>query len=171
VAAVGAATAAALRNATGVASVLTPEIDFSAGALLELPEFAVVKGRRYLVVTGASARVDIAATLRARGADADTAAVYRRIMLEVAPSQIAAQLASADIAVVTSGEALRRLVERVPDALRDRLVHLQLVVASARMVELAKELGFITVPLVPESIAVSAFVDALAAGASQRKLQ
>jgi uroporphyrinogen-III synthase len=78
VAAIGAATAAALRE-RGVAAPIVPTGAFDTESLLSLPAFARVAGWRVLVVRGVGGREALADGLRARGAEVRYLECYRRI--------------------------------------------------------------------------------------------
>lgn len=159
--AVGAATAAALER-LGVAVALPAERYDSEG-LLAMPELQQVAGRRYALIAGEGGRTLIADTLRARGAEVTRLEVYRRIDLPYPPEQVAAALAVADVAIVSNGEGLAHLARLLPDAARDTLRRLQLVVPSQRVVEQARQLGVLTTPLVPERVADASYVRCLEA--------
>nr|WP_277346267.1 uroporphyrinogen-III synthase [Solimonas marina] len=158
--AVGSATAAALL-AQG-RDVDLPDGAYSSEGLLALPALQSVQGRRYAIVTGEGGRELLASALRARGAQVDVIAVYRRIALPYAPAMVAQVVGDADAAIVTSGEALTRLVDLLSETpARATLQRLPLVVPSQRVVEHARQLGFRTTPMVPDQVADSAFVQCL----------
>jgi uroporphyrinogen-III synthase len=146
IAAIGPATADALAAAGAAASAL-PLHGSSSEALLALPEFAAVAGRRVLVVTGEGGRGLIEEALAARGAVAERAEVYRRLSLPYPPDAVASALRRCDVIVVTSAEALEHLVRLAPAALLKTLLRKPLVVPSARVVEEARRLGFGTLRL------------------------
>jgi len=77
IAAVGAATAAALTEAS-ISVALRPEEDFSSEGLLDTPALREVDGSRVLIIRGEGGREHLAQTLRARGASVEYAEVYRR---------------------------------------------------------------------------------------------
>jgi uroporphyrinogen-III synthase len=156
--AIGAATAAALA-ALGFGAA-TPDGEYSSEGLLQLPQLQQISGRRYALITGAEGLGLLAATLAARGALVDTVAVYRRVGVAHPPERVLAALQGAQAAIVTSGEALRQLLRVTPSAAQAQLRTLRLVVPSARVVELARELGFAP-PLVPEHISDADFVRCL----------
>lgn len=159
--AVGAATAAALER-LGHAP-LVPAQDFSTEGLLEMPELQDLAGRRVAVISGEGGREALAPALRARGAEVERIAVYRRVPLPHDADAVARALAQADALIVTGGEALVQLLQLAPAAERPRLLGLQLVVPSRRVVEQARQLGFGREPLVPDQVADAAFVRCLEA--------
>lgn len=161
---IGFATAAALK-AAGCDPALVPAEGSTSEDLLATPAMRDVKGRSVLLVRGEGGRETLPATLAARGAQVETAAVYRRVPVHPAADDVAALLRRADAAIVTSGETLTQLVRVTPACARERLLALQLVVPSARVVQTAIELGFGSRPLAPASVSDSDFVDLVVAWA------
>ncbi|WP_051362325.1 uroporphyrinogen-III synthase [Solimonas soli] len=159
--AVGAATAAALER-LGV-TVVAPAASYNSEGVLALPELQQCAGRRYALITGEDGRTLIADTLRARGAELTTLAVYRRVDLPYPPAQIAELLAATDVAIVTSGEALAQLARLLPAGDAGLLRRLQLVVPSQRVVEQARQIGVLAAPLMPEQVADASYVRCLEA--------
>lgn len=157
--AVGSATAAAL-DAAGHPGAISPEQHASSESLLALPPLQAVQGQRFLIVTGADGRELLADELVARGAVVDTLVVYRRRPLAHEAQRIEAEIAMADVAIVTSGESLDRLWALTPEPLRPVLLQLQLLVPSPRVLEKALTLGF-TAPLLPETVSDEAIVRCL----------
>lgn len=166
--AVGGATAAALANA-GHPGAISPEQQASSETLLQLPQLHDVAGKKYLIVTGEDGRELIASELRARGAQVDALSLYRRKPVEHDEMRVEAEIAMADVIVITSGETLERLWAITPEALRSTLLGLQLVVPSARVLEKARSLGF-NAPLLPETVSDDAIVRCLS-NWRQRQLQ
>lgn len=159
-AAVGAATAAAL-EAGGHEVRAAPVEGASAEALLALPEFQDVAGKRFLVLTGAGGLPQLQDTLRARGAQVDVAEVYRRVPLPYEAAALEEALARAQVIVLTSGEALAQLHRLTPEAARKKLLSRQLVLPSRRVVETALELGFTRPPRVAEPMSDAAILRCL----------
>lgn len=157
--AVGAATAAALR-ALG-RDVDLPDGAYSSEGVLALPELQQIASRRYAIITGEAGLDRLAPGLRERGAQVESIAVYRRIALPHLAQTVVDFIARSDIAIVTSGEALTRLVELTPVEQRAALFALPLVVPSQRVVEHARQFGFRMAPLVPEQVADTAFLQCL----------
>ena len=139
--AVGAATAAAL-EAGGRELAAAPQHAHSGEALLALPEFQSVQGKRYLVVTGERGLDVLASGLRARGAEAEVAEVYRRVPMPYDEARVLAALRGVDVIVLTSGEALQHLQSLTPVGSRPTLMKKTVVVPSERVVEMARGLGF-----------------------------
>ena len=160
--AIGAATAAAVRDA-GFPRVRSPEGGSSSEALLELAELRDVRGHRFMIVTGAGGRDHLASTLRARGAEVETIALYRRRPLNYEASRVEAEIAIADAIVVTSGEGLDQLWKLTEEALRPMLRHRKLVLPSQRVVEKAvQEYGFESLR-VPADLSDQGVLDCLSA--------
>lgn len=157
--AVGAATAAALQ-ALGQ-SPAQPLSAYSSESVLELPELQDVAGQDILIVTGEAGLDRLREGLRARGARVHEALVYRRVPLPHPPEAVTQALHRARAAIVTSGEALQRLYDLSASADRAELLKVQLVVPSRRVVEQARELGFVRAPLLPDPIADAAYVQCL----------
>jgi uroporphyrinogen-III synthase len=156
--AIGGGTAAALAKLGYTA--LAPE-GADSETLLAWPRLQAVEGQELLIVTGEGGRGLLAQTLAERGARVRVARCYRREPVAHAPEAVAAALAAVDIALLTSGEALERLLALTPDAARARLLALPLVVPSARVVELARRLGFRAALLVPDAVSDAAYLACL----------
>lgn len=165
-AAVGPATAAALA-AAGAAAAAVPLAGASSGALLALPEFERLDGVRVLIVTGEGGLDVLERGLVERGASVARAEVYRRVPLPYPPEAVAAALRRTDVLVVTSGQALERLVRLTPEDARKALLRKSLVVPSGRMVEKARELGFLQPPRVADPVTDAALCAACATGPQQ----
>lgn len=159
-AAVGAATAGALSEA-GRGAALVPAGGDGGQALLNLPQFAAPRGQRILIATGADSLPQLAAGLHARGAEVVVLELYRRVALPHTGACLQLLLGSAQAAIVTSGAGLRHLYRLTPPAALPALLRLQLVLPSARVVELARALGFIRAPLLPARVSDADFVEAL----------
>ncbi len=140
--AVGQGTARALRR-HGAGVVAAPTRMDSEG-LLALPAMADLDGKRVALVTAPGGRGMIAAQVQARGAQLLRVDVYERIPLQVPAAQWA-RLQALDapaVLVVSSGEALERVLPQVPPGLRRRWQEQPLVAASTRLAALATTLGF-----------------------------
>lgn len=140
VAAIGPATAAAL----GSAPVLTvPVSGASSEALLAQSGFSNVAGLRVLVVTGEGGLGLLEEELAARGAVVERAEVYRRVPLPYPADTVAGFLRRANILVVTSAEALEHLLRLTPEDAHKALKRKALVLPSARVIERARDMGFV----------------------------
>ena len=156
--AIGGGTAAALAR-LGY-SALAPE-GADSETLLAWPRLQAVQGEELLIVTGEGGRGLLAQTLSERGARVRVARCYRREPVRHAPEAVVTALAEVDIALLTSGEALEQLLALTPEAERPRLWSLPLVVPSARVVELARRLGFRAALLVPDAVSDAAYLACL----------
>lgn len=142
--AVGSGTRRALHR-HGVAADAPERMDSE--GLLAMPQLADVAGRRIGLVTGAGGRDRLAPALRQRGAEVLRADVYARVPLALPPKQLealAAALASPRqvLLPVTSGDALQRVLDALPAALRKPLARAAVVAASTRLAEAARAAGF-----------------------------
>lgn len=99
VAGVGAATAAALREA-GFARVIAPQGGFDSESLLACPELQDVKGRRVVVFRGVGGREHLRTTLEARGAAVAYVECYRRERPASDPAGLLAALERGEIDAV-----------------------------------------------------------------------
>ena len=139
VAAVGSGTRRALQ-ALGAREVLAPETGADSEALLALPEFHEVAGKRILIVRGEGGRELLADTLAARGARTEYLECYRRMLphADIAPLIAAWDRGEVDALTVSSTASLDNLVTLlgVP-----RLAAKPLFVNHGRVAERAREVG------------------------------
>lgn len=142
--AVGAGTRAALARA-GVPDALAPARQDSEG-LLALPPLAAarVRGRDVGLVTAPGGRGKIPEALAERGARMRRADVYARVPLAPDPRAIGRlQAARGDLLLpLTSGEALQRILDALPEDAAARLRRARVVAASPRLAALAEAAGF-----------------------------
>ena len=160
-AAIGPATATAIA-AAGHAGAATPVAGASSEALLALAEFQQLQDVRILVVTGEGGRHVLERELAARGASVERAEVYRRVPLPYPPEAVASALRKSDVVVITSGESLEHLVRLTPEGSRPSLFKKALVVPGGRVVEKARELGFVQPPRLAEPMSDAALCSACA---------
>ncbi|HET8552263.1 MAG TPA: uroporphyrinogen-III synthase [Gammaproteobacteria bacterium] len=135
-AAVGEATARALRYEV-LADVLEPPVGAGAGAeaLLALPAFADLTGRRVLIFGGEGGRPELAAELIQRGASVEKIALYRRAPpADLGSLRFWLDTHAPAALIVTSVTALNHLESVGADA--------QLVAPSPRVVKHAGLLGY-----------------------------
>ncbi|MFW5969200.1 MAG: uroporphyrinogen-III synthase [Halofilum sp. (in: g-proteobacteria)] len=168
VAAVGPATAAALRERGFVVTVEPVGSNDSEG-LLAHPAMAPerVSGRHVLIVRGEGGRGLLGGGLVARGAAVDYAEVYRRVR---PAGPVPAAAAGCDIITVTSNEGLINLLAMTDSATRTRMLRRPLVTVSERGAARAREAGFtgpIRVAGGADSQSIAAAAEALAAASSQ----
>jgi uroporphyrinogen-III synthase len=158
--AAGPATAKALQ-AGGLEEAQAPAEHEGSEALLALPELTGVDGKRVLLVTGTRTRPTLRQTLVGRGAKLHTWAVYRRVPVPYEPATVQQALAAVQAALLTSAEGLSRLCALTPAESEPHLKGLQLVVASKRVAEQARDLGFTRAALVTPRVRDQALVDCL----------
>lgn len=159
-AAAGAATAAALGEAGHAGALVPSGLDGAAGLLAD-PRFAAPAASRILIVTGDNTLPELAEGLRARGAEVEVLAVYRRVPVAHAPQVVAQAIAASQVAIVSSGEALAHLLAITPATGREQLLSLQLALPSPRMIEKARAAGFTQIPLLPARVSDAAYVELL----------
>lgn len=164
VAAVGRASARELER-FGVGPVLAPRERFDSEALLELPEFQDLRGKRVVIFRGEGGRELLAETLGARGAQVEYAECYRRVRPDADVGPLLERWArkEIDVVVVTSVEGLRNLFDMLGKLGSQWLLKTPLVVVSERMAQAARELGFRDAPRVAASAADEAVLAALRA--------
>ncbi len=150
-AAVGRGTARAL-EAQGLRVELVPVERYDSEGLLALPalQAGAIGGKRVLIFRGEGGRELLAETLHSRGAEVEYAEVYRRVRPAVDAGRLLEPMArgEVDVIMVTSGEALRNLLEMVGEAARQWLYHTPLLVVSERLADLAQSMGFRIAPIV-----------------------
>ena len=143
IAAVGKATAAALMAIDWPVH-LVPEAGFNSEALLATDAMQQVKGQRVLIIRGEGGRAKLANELGQRGARVDYLEVYRRTKPRVGNAELNRTLVEnkLDVLVITSGEALRNLLELAGENNAKLLKSIPLVVISSRIKNIADKLGF-----------------------------
>jgi uroporphyrinogen-III synthase len=142
-AAVGSATAKAMRERQLPVDVL-PETGSNSEALLDTPEFRQVRGLSCLIVRGEGGRELLAETLRQRGARVAYWEVYRRVKPALDSEAFLGRLDKnlPKVLTVTSGEALRNLVEMCGGSLPEQWLSLPLAAFSERIGRMARLSGF-----------------------------
>ena len=153
----------------GFIDVIAPASEFDSEALLALPEFSAIAGRRIVIFRGEGGRTYLGETLAARGAVVEHAACYRRAL----PGDGRAGLDSAwargkvDAILVSSGEGLANLLEMLGDAAPQRLAGTVLFVPHERVAGEAARLGLGLVRIAgPGDAQMSAALVAYFGGAS-----
>jgi uroporphyrinogen-III synthase len=132
VAAVGEATAQALRN-SGFARVISPTERHDSEALLALERLQAVRGENIIVFRGEGGREQLRQQLEARGAKVTYAQCYRRLRPVADPAPLLAAWERGEIHAVSalSGETLENFVALVGPAGERRLATTALVVPHA----------------------------------------
>ena len=144
VATVGQGSAKALR-AAGVSEVIAPAERFDSEGLLALPELQRIAGWRVMIFRGDGGRELLGDTLKARGAEVEYVACYRRGR----PQDNAGELLQAqpDAITVTSSEALGYLWQMLDTEALSVLRDTPLFVPHPRIAELARSQGWTEVHL------------------------
>lgn len=160
---VGAGTLRALAR-HGIRGV-APDTRSDSEGLLALPQFAAVKGRRFVLVGAPGGRDLIAPTLRARGARVEPVHVYARGRPRLTRRHFSALAEAADpvVTLLSSGEALAHLVALLPPPALERLRRASLVVSSARLAAAAGRHGFGDVQVAATAAAADLLAAATAA--------
>jgi uroporphyrinogen-III synthase len=129
VAAIGEATAEALRN-SGLARVISPAGRHDSEALLALPELQAVKDENVIVFRGEGGRELLRQSLESRGARVHYVECYRRVRPAVDPSALLAAGARGEVQAVSvlSAETLENFVALVGAAAQPWLARSTLVV-------------------------------------------
>lgn len=154
----------------GVAAI-APHARTDSEGLLALPELAEVRGRRIALVGAPGGRDLIAATLRARGAHVAAAHVYERVPPRLTRRHFEALARARDplVTLVSSGEALSNLAERLPAEAIARLRRQMLVVSSERLAARARVLAFVDVHVARSALPVD-LLDAAQAALARHRL-
>lgn len=159
-AAAGQRTSEALLRHGGRIDIQAPP-PFNSEALLAAAELQAVRGKNIAIFRGEGGRELLADTLRQRGATVSYAEVYRRVQPE---NRLAAIIdrEKIDIVTITSQSGLSNLVTMADlEQQREWLLSTPLAVISARIAQLATELGFKYPPLVAERADDEALVQAM----------
>ena len=129
VAAVGEATAQALRN-SGFARVISPQERHDSDALLALPELQAVRGLAIVIFRGEGGRERLREELELRGASVAYAECYRRVRPDSDPRPLLDAWARGQVHAVSvlSAETLENFVALVGDAAARHLSATTLVV-------------------------------------------
>jgi len=132
VAAVGEATAQALRN-SGFATVISPKERHDSEALLALPELRSVKGENIVVFRGEGGREHLRDVLEDRGARVDYVECYRRSRPRTDPAPLLAAWARGDVHAVSalSAETLENFLAMLGAEADARIAGCALVVPHA----------------------------------------
>jgi uroporphyrinogen-III synthase len=127
----------------GVTDVIAPVGRFDSEALLELPAFALVYGKRIVVFRGVGGRELLSETLRERGALIEYAECYRRVRPEGDAGLLLRAWSRGELhaITVTSSEGLRNLLDMIGADGRERALGTPLFVPHPRIAETASGLG------------------------------
>lgn len=129
--------------ARGFTAVIAPAGRADSEALLALPEFTGVAGRRIAIFRGEGGRQYLGETLTARGAVVEHAACYRRTLPAAGSAALAKAWAGGkvDAVFVSSGEGLANLLEMLGSDRPQRLAATALFVPHPRVAEDAARRG------------------------------
>ena len=145
VAAIGQATASALRSRNIIPDIVPPGMADSE-SLLAMPQLRDVAGKTVVIVRGEGGRELLADTLARRGAHVHYRECYRRVALSPDPGRLEALLCGGiDLVSVTSVGILEALDAALDDRLRDCLRGVPMLVISDRIAQRARALGIATV--------------------------
>lgn len=127
----------------GIRDVVAPQERFDSEALLALPEFADVAGKRVVIFRGDGGRDLFGDTLKARGAEVDYVTCYRRGMPAADPAPLLKLWSEGrlDALTVTSSEGLRNLCDMVGKLGQGWLKRTPTFVPHARIAAQARALG------------------------------
>ena len=141
-AAVGSGTRRALEE-RGVRQVIAPEGRADSEALLALPAFAQMAGRRVAIIRGEGGRERLREALQARGAAVEYAECYRRLRPQADPAPLLAEWSRGAVHAVTVGsaEALANLLAMLGEPVARLAADTPLFVPHPRVAEQARRLG------------------------------
>lgn len=130
-------------EAGGFSGVIAPPAQSDSEALLALPEFTRVAGKRIVIFRGEGGRKFLGEALVARGALVEHAACYRRTLPEGGGAPLATAWAggAVDAITVSSGEGLANLLEMLGDEATPRFAQAALFVPHPRVAEEAARRG------------------------------
>lgn len=130
-------------EARGFSGVIAPPAQADSEALLALPEFTDVAGKRVVIFCGEGGRSLLGETLSGRGARVEHAACYRRTLPEAGGALLASAWAggAVDAVTVSSGEGLVNLLEILGEEGPRRLAQAALFVPHPRVAEEAARRG------------------------------
>jgi len=126
--------------AQGFTAVVAPPARSDSEALLALPEFAALTGKRIVIFRGEGGRQLLGETLAARGAAVEFAACYqRRRPASGAMQELKAR--GVDALTVSSTEGLENFLKMLGDGASQRLARIPLFVPHPRVAEAAARRG------------------------------
>jgi uroporphyrinogen-III synthase len=130
-------------SAVGLPAAQVPTTTFDSEGLLALPALQNIAGRRIVIFRGDEGRAHLGDTLRARGAEVDYVACYRRAPPSTGATGLEAILErrEAHALTLTSAEGLDNLFRALGPAARARLVGLQAFAPHPRIVAAAQPAG------------------------------
>jgi uroporphyrinogen-III synthase len=147
----------------GITKIISPPLRFDSEALLELPEFIDVRGKRVIIFRGEGGRELLGDTLTSRGATVDHIACYQRVQPQIDPARLLKlwETGQLDAVTLTSSEGVRNFADMVGHLGLAWLRKTPTFVPHARIAEQAAALGL------REVIATAPADDGLMAGLVQ----
>ncbi len=142
----------------GLTDIIAPQTRFDSEALLELPPFHDLTGKKIVIFRGDAGRELMGETLLQRGAHVDFVPCYHRSAPDVPPHVLHDLCASVAAVTLTSSEGLRNLYGLLDDAGRALLTGLPVFLSHERIAQQARALGL------QQVIATQAGDDGLLAG-------
>jgi uroporphyrinogen-III synthase len=129
-------------EARGFAQVIAPPSQSDSEALLALPEFAAVRGKRVVIFRGDGGRQVLGDTLATRGASVEYAPCYRRVRPAAGKALRGAWAGGVDAVTLSSAEGLANFVEMLGDGAAARLSATPLFVPHSRVADEAVRRGW-----------------------------
>jgi len=144
IATVGQGTARQLQEDFQQLADLLPAEGYNSEALLAIPAFQQLAGKRILILKGEGGRKLLADTLADRGANVSYANLYRRMLPTEAEQQFAAikQNEKVDVIVLTSGEGIANLLALAGETSRTWLCSMTWLVIHPRLMDVARQAGY-----------------------------
>jgi uroporphyrinogen-III synthase len=141
-AAIGRGSARELKR-LGISGVIAPESRWDSEALLDLPEFADIAGKRVMIFRGDGGREVLGHTLGERGAHIEYAECYRRSRPDTSAAQLLRQWSRNEIDAVTvmSGDSLHNLYDMIGKLGREWLKDTPVFVPHERIAETGRAQG------------------------------
>ena len=160
---IGKGSAKTLESLTGRKPDFCPKQQFDSEGFLALEAMQHVSGMNIIIFRGQQGRELLAKTLEARGANITYAPVYRRVKPEIKHDLLQQALAdnTLHIIIITSGEAMRNLIEIAGEQYQEALHNVQLVVINSRLADLTKESGFNKPALISDTASDEAIINAI----------
>ena len=167
IAAIGPATAAALKSAGRVVDI-QPATGFDSEHLLAEPAMQEVEGKQVRIIRGNKGRELLAEELKARGAIVEYLSVYERRLPDVSAQMLAdieSRWRQGDIAVITvmSVQSLQNLVELLPAWCKSQLETTPLVTPAGRVLKDALDRYPASRPILASGPGASEMVEAITA--------
>lgn len=129
---------------SGVREVIAPEGRADSEALLALPAFASMAGRRVAIIRGEGGREMLREALQARGAAVEYAECYRRVRPQADPAPLLSAWSRGAVHAVSVGsaEALANLQAMLGEPGARQVADTPLFVPHPRVADEARRLGF-----------------------------